>query len=51
MFRSMATWVVNAFYIRIDPWKFGEKKKKIKIDKILLKVTKVKKYMISTKVE
>ena len=35
----MTTWVVNAFFIRINPWKFGEKK-----IKILLKVTTPKEF-------
>ena len=29
---SMPTWLVNAFFIRINPWKFGEKQ--FKIDKV-----------------
>ena len=51
----MHTWLVSVFFIRINPWKFGEKK--IKIDKViqlLLKATtpkEYKKYMVSTNIE
>ena len=45
----MPTWDINAFYTRINPWKFGERKKrkKKKIDEViqhLLKVTIPKEY-------
>ena len=49
----MPTWVVNAFFIRINPWKFSEKK----IDKVIQRLLKVttpkeyKKYMVSTNIE
>ena len=29
MLPSMPTWLVNAFLIRVNPWKFGEKKRKL----------------------
>ena len=41
----MPTWLFNAFFIRMNPWKFGEYQ--FKIDKViqhLLKVTPQKEY-------
>ena len=46
----MSTWDIDAFYTRINPWKFSEQKKilkKIKIDEViqhLLKVSILKEY-------
>ena len=33
----MPTWVVNAFFIRINPWRFGEKQFRIEVIRRLLK--------------
>ena len=51
----MPTWDINAFFTKINLWKFGEKE--IKIDKVIQRLLKVttpieyKKYMVSTNVE